>query len=321
MPRGYITLDYPNAGNTFLTGIRGVNGEHKVYISGTYTLPDSTSPNGFIYKGRISGHKARWYRLNYPSSTGMTVTGTALYGPNNGDKSGTIQAVGNYTTQETGTITIGCLYEGPLDGSGKWTTLIPTSGEPVINTIVHSTMGGLVVGNYDTRLIAGKAFLYDIKTQTYYDLTHPNAKSITCYGIVHNYKDSYTVCGGYTDINAGAKSTYGYIAHWDNKTHTLSAFRSYVYDNDPSKALVTHFNGITPDGKKGYNLTGVWRGSGVTSEPSAFFAHVNKLGESATWESIVYPNQKVTTGNSVYRNTVIGIYTDSKGGINGYVSI
>ena len=320
MTRAYSTINYPNAGNTFLTGIRGVNDEHKVYISGTYTLPDSTVPSGFIYKGRISGHKATWYPLNYPPSTGITVTGTALYGPNNGDKPETIQAVGNYTTQETGAFTIGCLYEGPLDGSGKWTTLIPTSSDPVINTIAHSTMGGLIVGNYDTRLIAGKAFLYDIKTRTYYDLTRPNAKSMTCYGIVHNHKDSYTVCGGYTDINAGTKSTYGYIAHWDNKTHTLSAFRSYVYDNDPAKALVTHFNGITSDGKKGYNLTGDWNGSGVASGSPAFFAHVSKLGESATWESIAYPGHRVTSGNSVYQDAVIGVYTDSKGVVNGYVS-
>src|SRR6185436_5138971 len=97
----------------------------------------------------------------------------------------------------------GCLYEGLLDGSGIWTQILPTSDKPVINTICHSTMHNLIVGNYDTILIAGKAFIYDIEKHTYYDIIKPGAQSITAYGIWYNGGESYTICGGYTELNPG----------------------------------------------------------------------------------------------------------------------
>ena len=321
MSRHYRTFNYSEAlpgSKTFLTGIRAVKKSKEVYISGVYTPPNSVVPTGLIYKGYLAKEKGTWYTLNYPSSAGVTVTGTSLYGPNNGHSSKTVQTVGNYTTQETGSATLGCLYEGPLDGSGTWTTLLPTSAKPVLNTIAHSVMGGLVVGNYDTQLDEGKAFLYDIKTKKYYDITHPDTKSITCYGIWKNCDDSYTICGGYADINLAPGFTYGYIAHWNNKKKSLSKFYNYVYANDPAISVSTDFDGITSDGKGGYNLTGDW--VDTSGNFSAFFAHVKKVGKPAYWEHIAYPDQKVTSGNSVYRNVIIGIYTSPGGDVSGYIS-
>ena len=37
-------------------------------------------------------------------------------------------------------------------------------------------MGGIVVGNYDTRLLTGQTFIYNINTGTYYSLTRPVAR-------------------------------------------------------------------------------------------------------------------------------------------------
>jgi hypothetical protein len=321
--RVYYTLNYPSStpgSSTFLTGIRGVKQSKRVYISGFDQTSDGLN-NGLVYKGLLSGN-GEWHVLNYPSSNGITVTGTSLYGPNNGRKCHTVQVVGSYTTQETGAAALGCLYEGPLDGTGKWTTLIPKSlspSEPIINTIAHSTMGGLVVGNYDTRLVAGKAFLYDIKTHEYFSLTHPRAVSITAYGIWHNCGDSYTICGSYTPVNALPGLAHGYIAQWNHATKRLSHFTSYSYNNDPS--LVTHFDGITSDGHGGYNLTGdaVALKSGRSGQ--AFFAHVEKLGGTAQWEPIAYPNAAITSGNTVYKSTVLVIYTTTSDQINGYVSV
>src|SRR4029078_6229537 len=110
-----------------------------------------------------------WYVLKYPSSDGNTVLATNLYGPNNG-KNGEIQVVGNYTTKEAGKSTFGCLYEGYLSGKGRWTTIIPQFSESTLNTIAHSTHGNFVVGNYDTQLNQGKAFIYDILGKKYYDI-------------------------------------------------------------------------------------------------------------------------------------------------------
>lgn len=114
--RKYYTFNYPSpvpGGNTLLTGIRGTKSDpDKVYISGFYKYPGGMPVIPFVYKGHLSG-KDTWNILNYPSSSGVTVVETNLYGPNNGPGSD-IQVVGNYTTVETGTSTIGCLYEGPL---------------------------------------------------------------------------------------------------------------------------------------------------------------------------------------------------------------
>ena len=108
-----------------------------------------------------------------------------------------MQIVGNYTTVESAGSAIGLLYQGAVDGSGTWSTLLPPSPDNsnVINTIAHSTMGGLVVGNYDTRLATGKAFIYDITKNTYTNLTKPGAVSITAYGIWYNGGSSYTIAG------------------------------------------------------------------------------------------------------------------------------
>lgn len=203
----YTTLNYPDSaegGSTYLTGIREVEDSSNVYISGIYTPPGTTVATGAIgllYTGPVLGG-GTWGTWIYPSSTGVTVTTTALYGPNNGD-SGGIQIAGSYTTSETGDDNLGLLYQGPTDGTGTWITLNPQALEsrPIINTIAHSTMGGLVVGNYDTDLVTGKAFIYDIALDSYVELVKPSAVSITAYGIWYNSGTSYTIAGGYSDID------------------------------------------------------------------------------------------------------------------------
>jgi hypothetical protein len=321
MGRQYSTFNFLPVGKTFLTGIRGVKNSNKVYISGVYTPPNANDTRGLVYKGHLSG-QGQWHVLNYPSFPGATVTGTSLYGPNNGSHKGTIQVVGNYNTQEAGQRALGCLYEGPLDGSGQWTTLLPTDEQPVINTIAHSTMGGLVVGNYDTQLATGKAFLYDIKTKEFFQIKHKDAVSITAYGIWHDCGHHYTIAGGFTQLDGLQTRSYAYIAHWNHKKKKLSHFMAYAYGNDPKTALITHFDGITGDGKGGYNLTGDWVGLDAQStSEQAFFAHVRGLRGCATWKPIHYPGSKTTSGNSVYQKVIIGVYTtEQEGVINGYIA-
>ena len=326
--RKYWTLNYPSAvagSKTLLTGIRGIrDSKKKVYISGFFEPPtDSLNPViTFVYKGTITGN-GKWYNFNYPSGPGRTVLVTNFYGPNNGKKCGDIQVVGNYTTKETGMSTIGCLYEGPLDGSGQWRTIIPKSDKPVLNTICHSTMGGFIVGNYDTTLIQGKAFIYDIKNRTSYDIIKESAKSITAYGIWHNGGNYYTICGGYSNLNIESGVDAGYLVDWNRETHRLRNFRSYNFNNDPLKSFVTHFDGITSDGKNGFNLTG--DAIGIDETSVAFFAHVkDKNGRSnrAKWSELSYPGSSGTSGNSVHETVAIGVYALSDDGTaNGYVSI
>lgn len=333
--RKYHTFNYPlqtNGGKTLLTGIRGVNNSNKVYISGFYKYPDNSNVDAFVFKGKLNSQDLKdqdlWYVLSYPSSINKTVTTTNLYGPNNGEN-GKIQVVGNYTTKETGNSTIGCLYEGYLSGKGQWTTLIPkfsSESEPTLNTIAHSTNGNLVVGNYDTELIQAKAFIYDILKKKYYDIIKPNAKSITAYGIWYNGDNTYTICGGYSDLDTESGIDSGYLVDWNNVTLEFSNWKSYSYNNQPKNAIVTHFDGITDDGCGGYNLTGDWIGIEENSSKLGFFANVkrNKYGKfkRATWSEVSFPGKTtLTSGNSVFQNVVIGVYTvPQKDSINGYIS-
>ena len=157
----YSTLNYPGGAmgsSTFLTGIRGAGGEN-VYITGFYALAGETNGQGLFYQGLLDG-SGDWTLLNFPSSPGVTVTSTTLYGPD-ALSSNNVRLVGSYKTQETGAYDHGLLYEGPTDGSGTWQTIdfpiaaatpSPSPGEQVLDTLAHSTMGGLVVGNFDTNL-------------------------------------------------------------------------------------------------------------------------------------------------------------------------
>ena len=314
MTRKYRTFNYPNqqsGGAMSLTGIRAVKGsDREIYITGWYRPPGDGLEQPFIYKGRISG-KGIFHPLSYPSSSGVTVTHTNWYGPNNG-KSDNIQVVGSYATEETGSASLGALYIGPIDGSGMFRTLKPTSDIQVSNTIAHSTMGGLVVGNYDTDTVIGNAFIYDIKEDIYYNITREGAKSLTSYGIWHNKGHSYTICGGYSNATPETGPDSGYLVDWNSQEKTFSNWRIYSYNND-SKTLVTHFDGITGDCEGGYNITG----TGAAPTELAFFANISKK-KDPTWEQIQFEDY-VTTGNSVCAGVVIGIYI-TQDGINGYIS-
>ena len=319
--RDYSTFDFPSqieGSKTLLTGIRRVDSNHdKVYISGFYKCPEEACVVPFVYKGHLDGDGV-WSILNFPSSDGVTVVATNLYGPNNG-KDGDIRVVGNYTTEETGEATLGCLYEGPLDGTGKWTTLIPTSTSPVLNTIAHSTHGNFVVGNYDTQIDEGKAFIYDLKHEVYYEIVKENALSITAYGIWHNGGHFYTICGGFSDVDAIDNFESGYLVDWDSKHKRLSNWRTFNYNNDPEHAHITHFDGITTDKKGGYYLTGDW--INLVEGQNGFFCHVKKDATVGIWSNITYPGAEVTSGNSVYKKVVIGVYAEeADDSVHGYIS-
>lgn len=317
----YAPFDYSGASagtSTYLTGIRGVTDSSDVYISGIDGPPNAGV--GLLYKGPISGG-GTWYTFNYPSSAGATVTTTALYGPNNGSTADMVQIVGNYATTESGGDTLGVLYQGPLDGSGTWTNLNPQSLETrtVQNTIAHSTMGGYVVGNYDTDLVTGKAFIYDITNATFFELTKTGAVSITAYGIWWNGGTSYTIAGGFSNTDDGGIST-AYVVDWDSSTHATSNWATYTYKNQSS--VITHFEGITTDGNGGYNLVADWVKVGVGQ--GAAFVNIGRTSSGgfgdAAWTDYAYPGATVTSGNTVLSNYVLGIYETGTNIAYGYVA-
>jgi hypothetical protein len=326
--QSYSPFSYPDAagGSTFLTGVRGVSGgpSAQVYISGVYTPFGSADTQGLMYQGSITSNTGSWYTLNYPGDSGETITSTALYGPNN--LGGGVRVVGSYKTS-AGPADIGVMYEGPVSGiGGTWTKLqVPGS----INTIAHSNYGNLVVGNYDTQFDEGRAFVYDITSGTFSDLTFSGITptSWTAYGIWQNLNDSYTIAGGFSLQPSVTGLDQGYIVDYDAATGLSSNFRAYNFGNNPVTSVVSHFDGITSDGHGGFNLTGDWIGSGEPEEGGlGFFAHVGRNPDGsfseAEWLSISYPGEGngPTSGNTVYENYVLGIYVPDGGVTQGYVA-
>ena len=139
---------------------------------------------------------------------------TAIFTPSIG--LGNVRAVGSYQYAESapGVINHGMIYQGRVDGTGgTWTRIdVPSNGVNVVggvvigttveDTILHSTQGNLVVGNYDLVGVPGSAngFIYNIATRQYTLLningSYSNFTSV--YGIWQHGVGSndYTIAGG-----------------------------------------------------------------------------------------------------------------------------
>ena len=307
----------PNTVNVSFPGVSGVRQvygqESLVYVTGVYVQYGSS--HAFLYKGSVLGG-GNCSEFNFPSAPGRTVTSTSLYGPDNNGY-GQVVVVGSYTTLESGPIAQqGLLYIGAADGAtlNGYKTLYPTSltSESIINTLGHSTMGGIVVGNYNTVKEKGKAFIYDINTDTYYSLepTPGNTGTMTAYGIWYNGGTSYTIAGGYSDATAGG-TNIGFITDWDSVSHTVSNFTTLNYNNLPANQVGTHFEGITGDGSGGYNLAADWEYLGQKTSPA--FANIKRNSDGSfatpTWVGYNYfPGSSWTSANTVYENYILGLY-------------
>lgn len=322
-PVSYSAFNCPGTNNVSFPGVSGVRGiegssNDTVYITGVYV--QYGSPHAFLYQGPVLGGGV-CNQFNFPSdvNAGRTVTSTSLYGPDNNGV-GNVIVVGSYTTLESGPIAQqGLLYQGAADGSTTlgYTTLNPSilsPGEAVINTLGHSTMGGIVVGNYDTALLKGIAFIYNINTQQYYPLVKPGGSaSLTAYGIWYNGGTSYTIVGGYSVADQGGVDA-GFITDWDSSTHQMSNFTTLNYNNSPLNLVGTHFEGITTDDAGGYNLAGDWQ---YNAQPGTFpsFAHISRnssggfTASSVQWTNFAYyPGSSWTSANTVYKNYVLGLF-------------
>ena len=294
----YETLNYGTS-STFLTGIRGDN------IVGNYVIPGTTETGGIYYnlatKTWSPMPEATENGANFPGAIG-----SSPYGPNFGTPSGILRVVGSYQTETSAPYDLSYIYDGAAAPGQQITDLAYPSapGDETLFTIAHSTFGHQVVGNYDTKLATGNAFIYDINTGTYTTNNIPGAISTTVYGI---YGDK--IAGGYAEakIGGGLGPEHGYIYDLTTGTH-----RTY----DHPGAIATHFEGITSAGRAGeYNMVANWISADGAVHPAVM--HVNALG-IATWYEIDIPGE-VVSSNSAYGDKVVGIYV-ANGQTNGYVA-
>ena len=151
-------VSYYNADAVSMQPVSGWQGIRNSDTSGAYLITGTSDANGLLYEGPISGVGGTSYAVNYPGATT-----TSVYGPDNlGGNS--VALVGSYKNGD-GTVH-GFLFEGTtadLSQSSDYRTIDYPNAQ---YTYVHSTMGGLAVGNADgpegnAPVGTGHAFLYD----------------------------------------------------------------------------------------------------------------------------------------------------------------
>ena len=327
-----------------VTGVRGLaNGN--VILTGSQLTQGSSDTLPFLYQGPLTSAAAdAKVSALEPPFPGFA-TGT-FYGPDtpyyNPDTipAGQVRAVGSYQapSSSSNTLNHGMIYLGPVNGAGgSWTTIdVPSDGSNtvnhvracpvtrpgcfVLNTIAHSTMGNLVVGNYDLNpvpgeAISGNAFIYNMSTHqwTLLQLGGSLSSGTTLYGIWQNGgpgSPNYTLAGGSSAHLSSLRTQRAFLMNYNERTGRFGPPRFYSYGNAP--ALATHFDGITKV-PGGYNL------ATISSAQQSSMAFIPAIGDywpvfgAATWYPInVAPLCSGTCGmvtaNTVYQNKVMGLY-------------
>lgn len=321
-----------NAPGIVVTGIRSTSSTtDDVVITASYTTGGVTQ--GALYSGSLAAVPTApiesWVPLT-PVFGGQTVTSTSLYGPNTSlftptIGTGNVIAVGSYKYNQGASgpnADHGVIYQGSGTGGGTWTQIDATplvSSGTLTNTIAHSNMGSLVVGNYDTDLATGNAFIYNMSTATWTNLNPGGAVSTTAYGIWQNSETSFTIAGGLSQLGSGGLDE-GYLVNYDSSSGLLTNFKKFNYNNALASSMVSHFDGITVTAT-GFNLTGDY--ISTADGAGAFFASVEVLPggnfSDAIWTDIAFPDASGTSGNTVVGNSVLGVYTGT-GGALSYVA-
>lgn len=285
----FTTYRFGDSVVTTITGIRGDN------MTGNFTTGSGGNTGGLLF-GLSSGAivssniapfpTATPNQSNYPGAISSTP-----YGPSFGSSTGILRVAGSYKTTASSPYDLGYLFDAAAAPGSQLTTLLYPSapGDTTLFTIAHSNFGDQLVGNYDTRLATGNAFIYNISTGTYTTNNKPGALSTTAYGVYGN-----RIAGGYANTPT---DLHGYI--YNQATHLFTTY-------DAPGATVTHFEGITSGGASNtYNLVADSVDSGGGAH--AWAVHIDSSGV-ATWTEIAVPGASVTSANSIYGNEAIGVY-------------
>ena len=322
------------AGNT-VTGVRGSGGDGVVL---TGLVPGSSSSEAFLFRGRLARAAGAAVSVLHPAF--RQVTSATFYGPNThlfnprAIPRGQIRAVGSYISSAAprGVHNQGMIYLGPLSGrGGSWKSIdVPAYGRHVtghvracprsrrgchvMDTIPHSTMGNLVVGNYDLNptvrggVVSGNAFIYNITKRRWTLLRMHGSLSTktTLYAIWQDggpRSPHYTLAGG-SSARGGQR---GFLINYNERTGAFGRPAFYTYNNKP--VIFTHFEGITAV-RGGFNLVGM----GLGRSPALVFIPVR--GRSfgrARWHQANVGGSglcpcSVVTGNTVWRNHIMGLF-------------
>lgn len=379
LPTATITytelFDSPDLVGTLVSGVRGAGGDDVVITaSGVPIGGDARNPQATLFFGPLdSATSASPFFL---SPAFEQVTKSTFYGPNTHwfnprlIPEGYVQAVGDYVGYRDGRpyrFEQGMIYLGPPDGTGgTWTTInVPSSGSGTVGgvsacqgrsdscsvaaTIAHSTMGDLVVGNYDLTLDGGltqdpsttNAFIYNTSTKLF-TLLGSNGdpfgaldNATTVYGVWQNGgQDSplYTLAGGTGQLTGTAQRAF--LVTYDART---GQFGTPSYYTVQDTGVDTHFEGITPV-LGGFALSGELLNSQGTSNFAAFIPTFVPIlpflrnVDTIRYGSAVWAPVDVTTSNlcpsgcvlstadTIYQNNFMGTYDTGEGAPQSYLA-
>ena len=310
-----------------MTGVRGTttnSANQDVVYTG-----DGPGGQGLLYVGNLFGGGTT-NMLNAFGGAGTTNTllysaDTPAFTPSIG--SNNIRAVGTYNTLTNGSQIFGALYTGTAAGSGTWMNLqVPdvVAGTTVTNTVPHSVMGDLVVGNFNNAgsnaNIPGSGFIYNMVSSNYSMVNLPGGRITSLYGVWQNGigSSSYTLIGGTAELLGLTKAL---IVNYDAVSTDFSSLTEYVITNG---ADVSHFEGITGvDG--GFNVGGMSGEvtNGLSTGEWFGFIATNGAGfdTNVGWTSLFYPGSASTSVDTVYGNYAMGVFFDAgAGGEQPYVA-
>ena len=318
-------IDYFNSNNVTIQPVTAWEGIRGSDTAGNYLISGTSGNEGLLFDGTMTGVGAS-YAVEYPQA--LT---TSVYGPDNLG-SGIVRLVGNYKNQDYATAPVfshGFVFEGTttqLSDASRYRSIDFPGAK---YNYVHSTMGGLAVGNYDNPAQhglngvpfgPGHAFIYDLATNTYLtDVVFPGSLSNTVYGIWYNGGTSYTLCGGYSTVVANNLDDQtrpigqAYLVDYDSSTGQFSHFKSFSYPTGIN--FITHFEGISSVEKGVYTLSAdsVQIGSSNPVQGSWVTIRRNTDGtfSDGVWVNLNVPGYNPTTfissSNSVFGNQVVGV--------------
>ncbi len=320
-------VTYNNADSVSTQPVSAWQGIRNSDTAGQYLIAGTSGNDGLLFDGTIDGTTGTSYAVDVPNAAT-----TSVYGPDNLDGNN-LRLVGSYKNADASdpSVTVkvnGFLFEGTtadLTDPSDYQTIDYPGAE---FNYVHSTMGDLAVGNYDSAaahgqdglpLGPGHAYIYDVATSTFLtDIVFPHSLSNTVYGIWYNGGTSYTLCGGYSldavnnldDQNRPIGKAY--MVDYDSATGKFSNWTSF---SDPAgKNIITHFEGISSVEKGVYTLNADSVQTGTSSPIQGSFVTVRRNADGsfgpANWVKLAYPVSGSTdpvSSNAVYGNQVVGI--------------
>ena len=227
------------------------------------TTSSSGSQSAFLFRGRLA--RAAGAAVSVLRPPFRQVTSATFYGPNThlfnprAIPRGDIRAVGSYVSSAAprGVHDQGMIYLGPLSGrGGSWRSIdVPAYGRHVtghvracprsrprcfvMDTIAHSTMGDLVVGNYDLKpsvhggLVSGNAFIYNI-TKRQWTLIQMHGSLSTKTSLYGIWQDGgpgsphYTLAGG----SSARGLQRGFLINYNERTGAFG--RPFLRQQQPA---------------------------------------------------------------------------------------